>query len=147
MPRTGTTLCHPKAMLLFCSRHLAINSPLGHFNGDNARLLPNLPDTQKLVTPKFNSSNSNMAFAKLQRTQSLAHPTTHAAISTFSSLSYLHFVSLPSLCTHNLSTSPAAQKANPIFHAANKNQFLNTFRLSPSSSYFPLLPNYNKQGD
>ena len=41
MPRTGTTLCHPKigyvsAMLLFRSRHLAINSPLGHFNGDNA---------------------------------------------------------------------------------------------------------------
>ena len=41
IPRTGTTLCHPKigyvnAMLLFCSRHLAINSPLGNFNGDNA---------------------------------------------------------------------------------------------------------------
>ena len=41
MPHTGTTLCHPKigyvnAMLLFRSRHLAINSPLGHFNGDNA---------------------------------------------------------------------------------------------------------------
>ena len=41
MPRTGTTLCHPKigyvnAMLLFRSRHLAINSPLGHFNGYNA---------------------------------------------------------------------------------------------------------------
>ena len=41
------------AMLLFRSRHLAINSPLGHFNGDNARLLPNLPDTRKLVTQKF----------------------------------------------------------------------------------------------
>ena len=41
MPRTCTTLCHPKigyvnAMLLFRSRHLAINSPLDHFNGDNA---------------------------------------------------------------------------------------------------------------
>ena len=38
MPRTGTTLCHPKigyvnAMFLFRSQHLAINSPLGHFNG------------------------------------------------------------------------------------------------------------------
>ena len=41
MPRTGTTLCHPKigyvnVILLFCSRHLAINLPLDHFNGDNA---------------------------------------------------------------------------------------------------------------
>ena len=39
MPRTGTTLCHPKigyvnAMLLFRSRHLALNSPLDHFKGD-----------------------------------------------------------------------------------------------------------------
>ena len=43
-PRTGTTLCHPKigyvnVMLLFRSRHLAINLPLGHINGDNARVI------------------------------------------------------------------------------------------------------------
>ena len=31
------------------------------------------------VTPKFISSNGKMAFAKLQRTQSLAHPTICAA--------------------------------------------------------------------
>ena len=29
------------AMPYFRSRHLALNSPLGHFNGDNARLSPN----------------------------------------------------------------------------------------------------------
>ena len=43
---TGTTLCHPQNWLcrcdaLFRSRHLALISPLGHFNGDNARLSPN----------------------------------------------------------------------------------------------------------
>ena len=45
-PHTGTTLCHPQNWLcrcdaLFRSRHLALSSPLGHFNGDNARLSPN----------------------------------------------------------------------------------------------------------
>ena len=29
------------AMPYFRSRHLALNSPLGHFNGDNAHLFPN----------------------------------------------------------------------------------------------------------
>ena len=42
----GTTLCHPQNWLcrcdaLFLSRHLALISPLGHFNGDNAHLSPN----------------------------------------------------------------------------------------------------------
>ena len=70
------------AMPLFRSRHLALNSPLGHFNGDNARL--STRRTKLTVTPKFISSNGNMAFAKLRRTQSLARPKTHAVISTFS---------------------------------------------------------------
>ena len=73
------------AMLLFRSRHLALNSPLGHFNGDNAH---SPPDAQNYtVTLKFNSFNGNMAFAKLRRAQSLARPTTHAAFSTFSTFS------------------------------------------------------------
>ena len=100
------------AMPLFHSRHLALNSPLGHFNGDNARLPTRR--SKLTVTPKFISSNGNMAFAKLRRTQSLARPTTGAA---FSTLSYLHFVSLLTI----FPTKLAAQKANPIFHAANKN--------------------------
>ena len=42
---TGTTLCHPQNWLcpcdaLFCSRHLALISPLSHFNENNARLSP-----------------------------------------------------------------------------------------------------------
>ena len=54
------------AMPLFRSWHLALNSPLGHFNGDNAHL--STRRTKLTVTPKFNSSNGNMAFAKLRRT-------------------------------------------------------------------------------
>ena len=74
----------------------------------NARLLPKLPDTQNYtVTLKFNP------FTRL---------TTHAAISTFST-------------SHNAIssqysqpfTSLAAPKANPIFHAANKNLFIKIY--------------------
>ena len=118
-------------MLLFRSRHLAFNSPLGHFNGDNARLLPNLPDTQKPVTPKFNSSNSNMALAKLQRTRSLARPTTRAA--------FLNFLIPPfHLYTHNLSTSLAAQTQATFSMLQIKAIPKNTFRLS--ASFFIILP-------
>ena len=97
------------AMPLFRSRHLALISPLGHFNGINARL--STRRTKLTVTPRFISSNGNMALAKLRRTQSLARPTTHTV---FSTLSYLHFVSL-------LTTRLTAPKGNPIFHAVNKN--------------------------
>ena len=45
-PHTGTTLCHPQNWL--CRRdassrswYLALISPMGYFNGDNARLSPN----------------------------------------------------------------------------------------------------------
>ena len=99
MPRTGTTLCHPQNWLCrfdaqLSSRHLVLNSPLGHFNGDNARL--STRRTKTTVTPKFNSSNGNMTFAKLRRTQSLARPTTRAA--------FLNFLITPfRLHTHNLS--------------------------------------------
>ena len=66
---------------------------------------------------------------------SLTRPTTHAAISTFST-------------SHNAISSPysqpftslAAPKANPIFHAANKKLIhKNTFRLSPSYFFILLL--------
>ena len=76
------------AMPLFRSRHLALNSPLGHFYGDNARF--SARRTKLTVTPKFISSNRNMAFAKLRQTQSLARPMIRAA---FSILSYLNYVS------------------------------------------------------
>ena len=66
MPRTGTTLCHPKisyvnAILLFRSRHLAINSPLGHFNGHNAYSPP-----QKYQTHETHGDIQSQ-FLQLQR--------------------------------------------------------------------------------
>ena len=104
------------AMPLFRSRHPALNSPLGHFNGDNAHL--STRRTKLTVTQKFISSNGNMAFAKLRRTQSLARPTTHAAFLNFLITPFrLHTV----LYTHNLSCETCSTNANYIFHAANKN--------------------------
>ena len=77
-----------------------------------------------------------MSFVKMQRTQSLTRPTTHAAITTISTShnSISSQYSQPS-------TSLAAPKANPISHAANKNLFTKThFDLchltSSSLSYF-----------
>ena len=105
------------AMPLFRSRHLALISPLGHFNGDNARF--STRRTKLTVTAKFISSNGNMVFAKLRRTQSLARPTIRTT--------YLNLLITPfRLYTRNLATRLAAQKANPIFHAANKKLFLKT---------------------
>ena len=65
---TGTTLCHPQNWLCRCdalirSRHLALISPLGHFNGDNARLYPKSTRHTKLtMTPEFISSNGKHGF-------------------------------------------------------------------------------------
>ena len=56
MPRTGTTLCHPKIGYIDSTRNpafdtLALNSPLDHFNGDSA-YSPQIPDTKLTVTSK-----------------------------------------------------------------------------------------------
>ena len=56
MPRTGTTLCHPKIGYVDLTRNpaldtLALNSPLGHLNGDNA-YSPQIPDTKLKVISK-----------------------------------------------------------------------------------------------
>ena len=96
---------------------LALNSPLGHFNGDQR-------------TP-LHQTDKNHGDSK---TQSLTRPTTHAAISTFST----SHNSISSQYSQPF-TSLAAPKANPIFHAANKNLIRkNTFQLSPSC--FMILP-------
>ena len=126
MPRTGTTLCHPKIGYVDPTRNpaldtLALNSPLGHFNGDQRT--PSLHQTDK--TPGDS------------KTQSLIRPTTHAAISTFST----SHNSISSKYSQPF-TSLAAPKANPIFHAAKlKPIHKNTFRLSPSY-IFIILPLY-----
>ena len=123
------------AMPLFRYQHLALNSLLVHFNGDNARL--STRSTKLTVTLKLISSNGNMAFAKLRRTQSLPRPTTHAAISTFST-SHKSISSPYRLLTHNLSTSPAAQTQTTFSMLQIKTILKNTFR--PSASYFFIFP-------
>ena len=60
MPRTGTTLCHPKIGYVDPTRNpaldtLALNSPLGHFNGDHTRLSTRW--TKTMVTLKHNPSH------------------------------------------------------------------------------------------
>ena len=76
--------------------------------------------------PKFNSYNCNMSFVENQRTQSLTHPTTHAAITTFST-------------SHN---SISSQYSPRVLQHQRQTQYsmlqiktlsLNTFR--PSASY------------
>ena len=76
MPRTGTTLCPPKISYVDPTRNpaldtLALNSPLGHFNRDQR-------------TP-LHQTDKNHGDSKAQ---SLTRPTTHAAISTFSTSHY-----------------------------------------------------------
>ena len=132
MPRTGTTLCHPKSNPALDM--LALNSPLGHFNGDQC-------------TP-LHQTDKNLGDSK---TQSLTCPTTHAAISTFST----SHNSISSQYSQPF-TSLAAPKANPIFHAANKNLFIKIcfdYR-HLTSSFYLYLPlnltegtNNNKRGN
>ena len=102
---------------------LALNSPLGHLNGDQR-------------TPSLHQTDKNHGDSK---THSLTRPTTHAAISTFST----SHNSISSQYSQPF-TSLAAPKANPIFHAANKNLFLKTHfdhrHLTSSLSFF-----YSKQ--
>ena len=78
--------CYVNVMLLFRSRHLAINLPLGHFNGDNAYSPPpkyqtheTHGDIQSSFPPKATWLSLNYSEHK-----SLARLMTHAAISTFS---------------------------------------------------------------
>ena len=124
MPRIGTTLCHPKICYVDLTRNsaldtLALNSPLGHFNGDQR-------------TPSLHQTDKNHGDSKAQ---SLTRPTTHAAILTFST-SHNTISSQYSQPFTNL----AAPKANPILHAANKNLFMKTpfnyHHLTSSSSSF-----------
>ena len=97
---------------------LALNSPLVHLNRDNA-YSPQIPDTKLTVTSKVQFLQLQHVFRqKWKKTQSLTRPTTHAAISTSHN-------SISSQYTQPF-TSLAAPKANPIFHAANKNLFLKT---------------------
>ena len=134
-PPQGQLYVTPKigyvdAMPLFRSRYRAFNSPQGHFNGDNARF--STRRTKLTVTPKFISSNGNMAFAKLQRTQSLARPTTRAA--------FLNFLITPfRLLTHKLSYETCSTKKQTQYSLLQIKTILKThsdYRHLTSSSSF-----------
>ena len=140
MPRTGTTLCHAKIGYVDPTRNpaldtLALNSPLGHFNGDHACL--STRHTKTMVTLKFNSYNCNMSFVKIQRTQSLTRPTTHAAILTFST-SHNAISSLYS--QSNSARVLQRQKQTQYSMLENKTLFLKTpfdhRHLTSSSSFY-----------
>ena len=110
--------------LIFRSRHLALNSPLGHFNGDNARL--STRHTKLTVTPKFISSNGNMAFAKLR----------HA--SRYALFSQLYHISISSPYSQTFLRDLQHKKQTQYSMLQIKTIPKNTFRLS--ASYFLIPP-------
>ena len=97
-----------------------------------------LMETKFTVTLKFNSSNCNMSFVKLQRTQSLARPTTHAAISTFST----SHNSISPQCSQPLFES-CSTKSKPNIPCCRYKLFLKThfdYQHLIFFIIFPLLP-------
>ena len=122
MPRTGTTLCHPKIGYVDPTRNpaldtLAFNSPLGHFNGDHARL--STRRTKTMVTLKHNPS----------------HVRRHALPSQHSQLLITPFRLNTHKFKHYESCSTKSKPKFPCFK--NKTIHKNTFRLSPS--YFFII--------
>ena len=114
------------------STRLALNSPLGHFNGKST-YSPHIPDTKLTVTSKVQFLQLQHVF---RQKCNPSHVQRHTQPSQPSQLLITQF----GLNKHNLSTSLAAPKANPIFHAAKKNPISkNTFRLSPSYFFILLL--------
>ena len=109
MPRTGTTLCHPKNWLCRSERNSALDP-----HGDNAY---SPPHTRRETHGDIQSSIPTTATCLSSKMQK-KHPILHVRRHT-----------LPSQPSHNSIssqysqpfTSLAATKANPIFYAANKN--------------------------
>ena len=113
MPRTGTTLCHPKIGYVDPTRNPALNSLLGHFNGDHARL--STRRTKTMVTLKHNPSHVRRPMLPSQPSQLL--------ITQFC------------LNTHHESCST---KSKPKYSMLQiKPYSKNAFRLSPS--YFIII--------
>ena len=118
MPRTGTTLCHPQNWLCRCdaqlsSRHLALNSPLDHFNGHNAHS-SQIPDTwnSRWLQSSFPPTATWLSLNYGEHNPSHVHDTR-----CFSQLPQNSISSLYSQPFHE----SCSTKANSIFHAANKN--------------------------
>ena len=111
---------------------LALNSLLSHFNGDNA-YSPQIPDTKLTVTSKVQFLQLQHVFRQICKKHNPSHVRRHT-------LPPQHLITPFRLNTHNPFTSLAAPKANPMFHAANKNLFTKTHfdsrHLTSSSSSF-----------
>ena len=124
MPRTGTTLCHPKIgyVDLTCNPALdtlAVNSPLGHFNGDQRT--PSLHQTDK------NHGDSKVQFLQLQhvfRQKSNEHNPSHARRHTLPSQPSQHFITQFFLDTYNLSRVLQYQKQTQYSMLQIKNLFI-----------------------
>ena len=139
MPRTGTTLYHPKIGYVDLTRNPALdtpalNSPLGHLNGDNA-YSPQIPDTKLHGDIQSSIPTTATCLSSKCNERNPSHVRRH----TLPSQPSQYLITQFRLNTHNL-TRLAAPKANPIFHAANKNLFLKTpFDLRHlTSSFSPL---------
>ena len=118
MPRTGTTLWHPKIGYVDPTRNpaldtLALNSPLGHFNGDHARL--STRQTKTTVTLKFNSYNCNMSFVKNAKKYNPSHVRRHTLPSQPSQLLITQF----RLNTHHESCSTKSKPNIPCYKIKN----------------------------
>ena len=110
-------------------------NPALDMHGDNA-YSPQIPDTKLTVTSKVQFLQLQHVFHQKCKKHNPSHVQQHMLPPQPSQLLITQF----RLNKHNLSTSLAAPKENPIFHAANKNLFLKTpfdlRRLTSSSSSF-----------
>ena len=119
-------------MLLFCSQHLALNSPLGHFNGDQFTPLhqthknhgdskDHFPPTATWLSLNYSEHNPS----HVQRHMVPSQPSNKSISSPYH------------LFTHNLSTSPAAQTETTFSMLQIKPIPKNTFQLS---AYYFIIP-------
>ena len=124
---TGTTLCHPKISYVDPMRNPALDTYL------STHLWATLMETMQTLHQRHETTRVTLKFNPLTR------PTTHAAISTFST-------------SHNAILSPYSYSPRVLQHQKqtqypmlqNKTIHKNTFRLSPSYFFIlPLIPNYN----
>ena len=126
MPRTGTTLCHPKIGYVDLSV-IPLSTRM-----EIMPTLPQIPDTKLTVTSK-------VQFQQLQQTSKMPKKSTTPHTSNDTRCHFNFSISISSQYSQPF-TSLAAPKANPKFHAANKNPIhKNPFRLSPSYFFFILL--------
>ena len=93
------------AILLSRSRHLAINSPLGHFNGNQCTPLHQTHETHGDIQSSFPPTATWLSLNYSEHNPS--HVRRHPL--PFSTFSYLHFISI-------LTTSPRVLQHKPKLH-------------------------------